>query len=361
VRGVFARFRASGVFQHAAPFGGGYINESFLVTAGDETGARRYVLQCLNDDVFRRPALVMENVQRVTQFLRVRLEQAGAPDAERRALRLIPTREREPFLVDVAGSCWRLYAYVERTHAHGAARTPAQAFEAGRAFGEFQRLMADYDGPRLHETIPRFHDTPARVDTLRSVIAADPCGRAATAGGEIDFALGRAAQSGLLEDALRTGDVPERIAHNDAKFSNVLLDDDSEEAMCVVDLDTVMPGTPLYDFGDMTRSMTSAAEEDDPRLEQVAARMPCFEALARGYLSEAGAFLTPTERDLLVAAGREITYEQGVRFLTDHLDGDRYYKTWRADHNLERARNQFQLLRSLESLEGEMAQVVART
>jgi aminoglycoside phosphotransferase (APT) family kinase protein len=240
-----------------------------------------------------------------------------------------------------------MYHFIERARVLSSVQTPLQAEAAGRAFGEFQRMLADLPPPPLHDTIPDFHNTPLRLAALERAIAADVRGRVATARREIDFALSHRAVAPLLVDLQRSGAIPERIVHNDAKISNVLFDGRTGQALCVVDLDTVMPGLSLYDFGDMVRSMTAIAAEDDPEAAHVRFQPALFEALARGYLSAAGGILSAVERAHLAAAGELITYEQGMRFLTDYLHGDTYYRTTRPGQNLDRCRVQFALLGSL--------------
>jgi aminoglycoside phosphotransferase (APT) family kinase protein len=275
-------------------------------------------------------------------------------------LTLVPTHAGEPYHRDAAGGCWRLYRFIEGTRVCEAVETPQQAEFVGRAFGAFQFLLTDFAGPRLHETIPGFHNTPSRYEALDRAVQTDSCNRAAAARAEIDLADRYRPLAGVLLDLHQAGEIPERIAHNDAKISNVLLDETTGEALCVVDLDTVMPGLALHDFGDMVRSMTTTAAEDETDLAKVEVEMPLFEGLARGYLTAAGEFLNPIEREHLVVSGKLITLEQAVRFLTDYLVGDRYYKTHRPNHNLDRARTQFKLLGSIQRYEAEMTQFVER-
>ncbi|RMF71661.1 MAG: aminoglycoside phosphotransferase family protein, partial [Planctomycetota bacterium] len=246
------------------------------------------------------------------------------------------------------GRVWRMYHFIEGTRTFTSPRSSAQATAAARAFGEFQALLADLPSPPLHETIPHFHDTPRRFAALRTSIADDAHRRAANAADEIAFCLAREASAGLLTDLHRRGAIPQRIVHNDAKISNVLFDDAGREAICVVDLDTVMPGLSLYDFGDMVRSMACSAAEDERDLSRVEVSPERFAALAAGYLEATGNLLVPAEREHLVDAARIITLEQGVRFLTDYLDGDRYYQTKRLNHNLDRCRTQLKLVASIE-------------
>ena len=344
-REVLAHFDLGGAIEEVAPLAEGHINRSWIATAA--TGAR-FVLQRLNETVFREPERVMENVERVTRHLADALAREGAREPARRALRLVPTRAGASCHRDATGGVWRVYPFVEGTQVREHVTTREEAREVGRAFGTFQRLLAGYDGRRLHETIPHFHDAARRLAALESALAADRAGRADDARPEIEAALGRRAMAHILQPLLDAGAIPERIAHNDAKSSNVLLDAATGEALCVVDLDTVMPGTLLSDFGDMVRSATSPTAEDEPDLGAVGAEPTLFAGLAEGYLAEAGEILTATERDLLVVVGQIITWEQAVRFLTDHLDGDRYYRVAYPEHNLVRARTQLALLDSLE-------------
>ncbi|MBU0616248.1 MAG: aminoglycoside phosphotransferase family protein [Planctomycetes bacterium] len=351
------RFAVDGRLARAEPTSG-HINDSFIVTYQHGDRATRYLLQRINEFVFPHPAEVMENIQRVTAHIAARLKTQGVADVHRRVLTLVPTHEGEPYHCDAAGGCWRLYHFIKGTRVYEAVETPRQAEFVGQAFGTFQCLLANFAGPRLHETIPDFHNTPLRYEVLDHAVQADPCNRAAIARAAIDLAKRYRPLAGILLDLHKSGRIPERIAHNDAKISNVLLDETTGEALCVVDLDTVMPGLALYDFGDMVRSMTTTAAEDETDQSKVEVEMPLFEGLARGYLGAAGEFLTSTERNSLVVAGKLITLEQAVRFLTDFLVGDKYYKTHRPRHNLDRCRAQFKLVESIERHEALMNRFV---
>ena len=357
---VAAEFAFGGQVATVAPYGSGHINDTFLVTATLPDGPRRFVLQRINHQVFRQPDLLMENVERVCAHAQSKLRAAGTPDAHRRALRLIPTRAGKAWQVDPAGNRWRCYDFIDRAPGHDVVRTPAQAEAAAKAFGAFQALLADLPGGRLHETIPDFHHTPSRFARFQTALAKDSHGRAAAAGPEIAFALARAHEVGVVVDALRTGALPERVTHNDTKLNNVLLDDVTQEGVCVIDLDTVMPGSALYDFGDLVRTSTSPAAEDETDLSLVRMQLPMFEALVRGYLASARGFLTPREKELLPFAGKLITFEIGLRFLTDWLEGDTYFKVKRPGHNLDRCRTQFKLVESIEAQLPAMQALVAR-
>lgn len=345
IAGIAGTFAVSGVPVQVEPHGGGHIHGSYRVTFQAGPVRARYLLQRINTGVFPDPAAVMDNVVRVTQHVRDRLTRQGAADLDRRVLTPVPARAGG-YLVSQDGA-WRTYRYVEGTCVHESARTAEHAYTAGYAYGAFQEMLADLPGPPLHETIPHFHDTPRRVAALEEAVRADPLRRTVEAGEQIGFALARRPLGDVLLSLSRGGAAPLRVVHNDAKMSNLLLDVVTGEALCVTDLDTVMPGLSLYDFGDMMRTMTCPAAEDEQDHSRVAVRPELFEALARGYL-EAARFLTPAERKHLVAAGMVITYEQGVRFLTDHLLGDVYYGAARPGHNLQRARTQFALLASME-------------
>jgi hypothetical protein len=277
-----------------------------------------------------------------------------APDGSRRRLTLLPTREGGAWHRDESGHYWRCYIFIEKARSYDAIQSPQQAFEAAKAFGQFQKLLSDLPPPRLHDTIPDFHHTPKRFARLEEALAADAVQRADLARTEIQFALRRKPMASLLLEAK----LPERVTHNDTKINNVLLDEQSGQEVCVIDLDTVMPGLALYDFGDLVRTGTSPALEDERDLARVTMQFPMFEALLRGYLSTAADFLTPAERRHLVFAGKLITFEIGLRFLTDFLAGDTYFKVHREGHNLDRCRTQFKLVESIEQQEEQMNKLV---
>lgn len=344
-RGLAREFQLEGNYLSAEPFGSGHINDTYRLTFEFGGAHTRYILQRLNTAVFRNPAAVMENIQRVTTHLAAK---------NFRALTLVPARNGKSFYCDADGNWWRVFPFIERTRAVDVIESPAQAFAAAQAFGQFQKQLADLPAPRLHDTIPDFHHTPKRFVALEKVIAVDACNRAASAKPEIEFALQNKAISRVLLDA----NLPERVTHNDTKLNNVLLDIATGEGVCVIDLDTVMPGLALHDFGDMVRSMTNPATEGERNLPKVEMQFPLFAALLRGYLAAAD-FLTPTEKNLLPLAGQVITFELGLRFLTDFLSGDTYFKVSRAEENLDRCRAQFKLFESIRQQESAMRALVA--
>jgi hypothetical protein len=348
VAAVARQFDIPGEYMSAAPYGSGHINDSYCAEFDQRGVTVRAILQRINHHIFKNPVAVMENIERVTAHLATQV--AGSPDSERRVLSLIPARDGRHWHVDPAGNTWRAYRFIPNARTYDAVETTAQAFEAGKAFGQFQQLLANLPAPRLNDTIPDFHHTPKRFEALERAIAADAAGRVALAQPEIEFALAHRSIAGVLLSA----HLPERVTHNDTKLNNVMLDNKTQEAICVIDLDTVMPGLALYDFGDMVRTTTSPAKEDEQDLNLVSMQFPMFEALARGYLASAGSFLSQTEIDLLAFSGKLITFEIGIRFLADHLNGDTYFKVHREGHNLDRCRTQFKLVESIEAQEEQM-------
>ena len=269
-------------------------------------------------------------------------------------LTLVPTHDGNSFHCDGDGNFWRGYVFIENARTYDAVQSPKQAFEAASAFGRFQKLLSDLPAPRLHETIPDFHNTPKRFAALERAIQNDVPNRAKLAKAEIEFAIKHKDICGALLDA----HLPERVTHNDTKFNNVMLDDATGEGICVIDLDTVMPGLALYDFGDMVRTTTSPTVEDERDLSEVTMQFPMFETLVQGYLASTSAFLTRAEKQFLAFSGKLITFEVGVRFLTDFLAGDTYFKVHREHHNLDRCRAQFKLVESIEQQQERMEKLV---
>ena len=349
---VVRHFEINGEFVAAAPYGSGHINDTYCVVFHWRGTAERVVLQRINTRIFTRPDALMENIQRVTAHIAQQM--AGEPDKNRRVLTLIPTRDGRAWHVDAGGGYWRAWRFISNARAYDAVETPEQAFQAARAFGRFQQLLVSLPPPRLHDTIPDFHHTPKRFKALEEAIALDTANRAILARQEIEFARERKSIAGVLLDA----NLPERVTHNDTKINNVLLDDATGEGICVVDLDTVMPGLALYDFGDMVRTVTSPASEDERDLSKVFMRMTMFQAMVRGYLDSTASFLTRNEMQLLAFSGKLITLEMGIRFLADYLAGDTYYKVHRDGHNLDRCRTQFKLVESIEQQEEAMNRMV---
>lgn len=357
--GVAAAFQLQGGYLEAVRYGSGHINDTYAV-AFSQSGTRvRYILQRINHRIFKDPEALMDNVRRVTEAAWQRLRQdAGVVDPSRRTLRVVPAADGRPFHLDAEGRYWRCYPFIEGARTYDVIQNAGQAFEAARAFGQFQSFVSQLEGPRLHETIPGFHDTRARFDRLVEAVNADSHGRLKETGPEWDFVARRESLVDVLLEAAARRDIPERVTHNDTKLNNVMIDDATGAGICVIDLDTAMPGLTLYDFGDLVRTATSPVAEDEKDVSRVTMQMPMFEALARGYLSTAGGFLNEAERAHLAFSGKLITLEIGIRFLTDYLEGDVYFRTKRPGHNLDRARTQFALVASIEAQEEAMRKLV---
>ena len=351
-----ARFALPAPPSAVQVYPGGHINDSYLVDCANTSD--RFLLQRINGDVFPEPSKIMQNIARVSEHVYAKL------GSEQPFLQLVPTHDGAPYLQDEDGDIWRVYAFIEGATMHEAAASPHEAAEAGRAVGEFQLLLNDLPGPRLHEIIPNFHHTPSRFARLHKMLADDPCDRLAGCRQAVDFALSCEPLADRIVDGIAAGELPEQAVHNDAKMSNVLLDAASGHALCVVDLDTVMPGSTLYDFGDMMRTMLCSVAEDERDLERVQVDLDMFAALAEGYLGAARPILNEAELGLLVHSGILISLETGTRFLSDHLNGDRYFRVHRENQNLDRARAQFALVRSIEdqrlALEGIVQQLLQR-
>lgn len=353
-------FAIPGEFIRASQYGTGHINDTYSTCWKVNGVEKPYILQRINHDIFRNPPQVMENIARVSAHLRAKLSTLPGSSPDRETLTVVPARNGAMFHQDQHGEYWRTYLFIRDARTVDVCEHPRQAYEASKAFGHFQRLLIDLPAPRLHDTIPFFHHTPRRFAALEQAIASDPLGRAASAQPEISFALARRDITSRVTDAMAAGKIPERITHNDTKVNNVMLDCATDRGVCVIDLDTIMPGTVLYDFGDMVRTMTRTCAED----EQDPARINCnpdmFEAVARGYLESAADFLLPAEIDLLAFAGILITFNIGIRFLTDFLLGDTYFKIHRPGHNLDRARVQFRMIESMERQEKNLAAIINR-
>lgn len=355
---VASAFQCPGKYLGEEPYGSGHINDTFKVVY-DENGCKvHYIHQRVNHNIFKDVPALMDNIGRVTRHQRAKFEAAGAGEPDRRVLTLVPTVDGQDFHQDAEGNYWRTYVFIEDAIGIDVVENTQQAFEAAKAFGEFQCQLADLPG-RLHETIPNFHHTRSRYDTLMGAIELDAFNRAADVKAEIEFAASHEDMVDTVLDLLAFGELPERVTHNDTKLNNVLLDTVTGKGMCVIDLDTVMPGTVLYDFGDMVRTTTTQAAEDEPDPSKVWMDIDYFEALVNGYLETASGFLTPKEKVLLPFAGQLITFNIGLRFLTDYLQGDIYFKTHREGQNIDRCRKQFKMIQSMEEQMEAMQKIVS--
>ncbi len=357
---IAKRFDIRADFVVAYPYGSGHINDTYCAEY-DQAGHRlRYIHQRINQHVFKDPPSLMENIRRVTAHNQQVLAQEGNPERMRRSLTLVPGMDGQSYVQDSEGHYWRTYLFIERARTYDKIVSTAQARSAAAAFGAFQKLASTLPGERLAETIPDFHHTPKRYEAFRQALEQDACNRAAEVKAEIQFLQEREADFAMVANLMETGDIPERVTHNDTKLNNVMLDDVTGEGVCVIDLDTVMPGSVLYDFSDMVRTATNSAMEDETDLSKVSMQMPMLEALLEGYLSTAGDFLNDYEVDGLGRSAKLMTLECGMRFVTDYLNGDRYFKIKRPAHNLDRARCQFALTKSIEAQQETIMQLAHR-
>ena len=356
LRDIGAQFVLHGEYVCSEPYGSGHINDTFVVSYDQGGTPVRYIFQRINHSIFKDPVALMDNIVRVTDHQRAK---CVGTESSRRAMTVINTVDSQPYLNDAEGDYWRVYIMIEKARTYDVLESKDQAFQAAKAFGEFQKQLVDIPGGRLKETIPDFHNTPKRFDNFVESLEPDTANRARFAEKEIEFFLSKKDIASKLLELSAEGLIPERITHNDTKLNNVMIDDVTGEGLCVIDLDTVMPGLALYDFGDMVRTGTSPVEEDELDLSKVTMRMEMFEALAGGYLSSASDFLTDTEIEYLPFSGKLITYEIGLRFLTDFLQGDIYFKTHRENHNLDRCRTQMKLVQSIEEQEEAMSKWIS--
>lgn len=356
---IAGHFQLQGEFLDAVPYGTGHINDTYLSRFRSGAAIIPYIHQRINHHVFKEPEKLMENVERVTRYARERILAAGG-NPDREALTLIPTVEGGSFYRTSAGDYWRTYVFISGARTYDVVTDLRHAYSAAKAFGNFQKLLSSLPGARLHETIPNFHHTRKRFEAFVAAVEADAVNRARTVRAEIDFALQRAADTSVVIDLLAQGKLPERVTHNDTKFNNVLIDDLTGVGICVVDLDTMMPGSALYDFGDLVRTGAAAAAEDEQDLSKVGLNVGMFEALAQGYLDAARDFLLPAEIDLLAFSGKLITFENGIRFLADYLQGDVYYKIHYPQQNLNRCRTQFRMVAEMEQEMDQLQAIVNR-
>lgn len=346
---IVSHFAIQGDYVDAVPYGSGHINDTFALKMLQGGTVVRYLLQRVNHLVFTDVPGLMENIERVTSWIHKRLEAISCPEASRRALNLIPTRDERAFYLDPEGNFWRVYLFIERAKGHDIVENTKQAYEAARAFAEFQSHLADLPGGNLNVTIPNFHHTPTRLEALKKAMAEDSCDRLKSCQKEVDFIMEREELLCRIAGLLDSGELPLRSVHNDCKLNNVLLDEENDTALAVIDLDTLMPGSSLFDFGDLVRTSTSPVAEDERDPSKVVMLMDMYDALKEGFLEEGKNFLTETEVDLMPLGGITITGTVGIRFLTDYLSGDTYFKTKYSDHNLVRCRTQLALVGSIQA------------
>ena len=338
--------------QACTPYGNGHINDTFLVVRD-----KRYILQRMNHQIFTNPEGMMKNILGVTEHIRKKNEDRGG-DVQRCTLTVVPTLDGKKYFKDSIGSYWRLYDFVEGTVTKETVEDPADFYACAKAFGQFQQELSDYDASGLYPTIENFHNTPWRYENLMAAIEKNTSGRVGEVEAEIKFAKDRYDFACVLERARENGTLPLRVTHNDTKLNNILFDEKTAEPICVIDLDTVMPGYSVTDFGDSIRFGANTAVEDETDLSRVSLDLNLFELYAKGFIEGCGGKLTDTELDLLPEGAMMMTFECGMRFLTDHIDGDVYFKIHREGHNLDRCRNQFALVADMERKLPEMRAII---
>jgi len=354
------KFDIIGNFASAKPFGNGHINDTKLVTTKDEEGKKHhYVLQRINNNVFPEPDKLMENYTRVTSYIRERIIELGG-DPEREVLNVVYSLEGKSYIMDKDGKYYRLLSFVENSVSYDKVEDPMQFYESAVAFGNFQYMLRDYPADTLHETIKDFHNTPVRYRQLMDAVERDACGRLKEVLAEVEFCKARFEFSKTLEIAHEEGRLPLRVTHNDTKLNNILYDEVTGKTLCVVDLDTIMPGYSVTDFGDSIRFGATTALEDEADLSLVNFDIELYELYVKGFIEGTRGSLTPTEYELMPIGAIMMTYECGMRFLADYLNGDTYFKTHRPGQNLDRARNQFKLVSDMEKALPKMAEIVKK-
>ena len=355
---IFEYFAADGTFFQGEPYGSGHIHDTFRIQTAEED-RDDYILQRLNNKIFKNIPELQHNIERVTVHLRNKLRNIPGSDIKRECLCLIPSKDGKTWITDSHGNYWRMYIFITNHHSYNFVDSPDKAFEGGKAIGRFQAMLSDMPGGPLHETIPWFHDIERRLLAFTAKIDENPVNRVQTVGKEIEQVLQRAEEMKVILRLGRENKIPLRITHNDTKFNNILLDQ-NDKALCVIDLDTVMPGYVHYDFGDAIRTAANTASEDENDLSKVRMDINLFKAYSEGYLSETVETLNDVEKEFLAFAPRLITYTIAVRFLTDFIDGDNYFKIHHPLHNLQRARAQLRLVMSMEEQYGEMMEIIGK-
>ncbi len=359
IESIVKHFCFSGKLTDIKPLLRGHINDTYVLITKKIEHTVRYILQRINQTVLKDPPSVMGNIIRVTEHIRSRMEKID-PGLASRQLTVIKGVDDTFYHEDTQGNFWRVYNFIEDAVAYDVFESAELAYEVARMFGWFQRMLVDLPGPALHESISDFHNTPKRFENFQRILKEDICNRAKNVKPEIKFLFDNAAICDVLLNLAGEGKIPVRVTHNDAKINNVMLDKNTNKGVCIVDLDTVMPGLSIYDFGDMVRTGTTLASEDERDLSKITMNLPMFEVLARGYAEQSKHFLTSTEKEHLAFAAKLITFEQFIRFLTDNLAGDVYYKVHREGHNLDRSRTQMKLVQSIIEQEEAMNRAVER-
>ena len=356
IENIVAAFEVEGKVAEYVPFGNGHINDTRLVTMDNGV---QYVLQRINKNVFKRPDLLMENYVGVTKFIRNKIEKMGG-DPLREVLNAIYTKDGKPYTIDEEGQYWRLLVYVTDSIGYDKVERPEQFYDSAVSFGDFQYMLRDYPAETLHETIVNFHNTPDRYRQLMEAIENNAAGRLAEVTAEVEFAKARREFAATLENAHKEGRLPLRVTHNDTKLNNILFDINTGKTLCVVDLDTIMPGYSVNDFGDSIRFGATTALEDETDLSKVNFDISLYELYVKGFIEGAKGGLTKGELEMLPIGAIMMTFECGMRFLADYLNGDTYFRVHRPSHNLDRCRNQFKLVADMEARLDEMRAIVKK-
>ncbi|MGB8450798.1 MAG: aminoglycoside phosphotransferase family protein [Anaerocolumna sp.] len=340
------------------PYGNGHINDTFQVRFRLTDGSMiRYILQRINHDTFKNPEQLMENIAGVTEFLRKKIKKDQG-DADRETLNIIKTKDGKNFFRDSIGCSWRGYQFIEDATCFEKVENPNDFYQSAYAFGHFQYLLSDYPAKILHETVPDFHNTPVRFKNLQKAVKEDMKGRVKEVSAELAFILEREKDLYILMDLYAEGKLPLKVTHNDTKLNNIMIDNTTRKGICVIDLDTVMPGFSVNDFGDSIRFGASTGEEDEPDLSKVNFDLELFEVYTKGFLEGCNGSLSETEIDMFPLGAKMMTLECGIRFLTDYLQGDTYFRIHRGEHNLDRCRTQFKLVADMEKKWDAMKMIV---
>ncbi len=356
---VAARFRLPGEVTLLQPYGNGHINDTFCLTCAlGEGKTKRYILQRMNDDIFNSPKELMENVVNVTSFLREKIIAAGG-NPDRETLNVVPAADGGNYL-EYKGYFFRMYIFIEGATCFEQVKQPEDFYNSAVSFGNFQKLLADYPADSLHETIVNFHNTASRFRDFKKAVEEDVCGRAENVREEIEFVLARESDTHVICDALAQKKIPLRVTHNDTKLNNIMIDNETGKGICVIDLDTVMPGSALYDYGDSIRFGANTGAEDERNLDLISLNLELFDIYTKGYLEGCGGSLTKEEIELLPMGAKLMTFECGMRFLADYLKGDVYFKIHKPEHNLDRCRTQFRLVADMESKWEQMNAIVRK-
>ena len=338
----------------------GHINSTFILTFNEDGNIKKYVLQRISTEIFKNPEGLMNNIVGITKHIRKKNDDMNTPWADRCTLTFLPTKDGKYFYLDEENSCWRVYEFIDDVYTCNTIENSNDFYNAGVAFGEFQNLLADYDSSTLVETIPNFHNTVSRFADFMKAVDENKSGRLDNVKNEVQFAIARESDTHILVDLIADGKLPLRVTHNDTKLNNILFDNTTNKGICIIDLDTVMPGLSLYDFGDSIRFGANTASEDEKDISKVSLSLELYEAYVKGYLSSAKDALTGLEKELLPFGAKLMTYECGIRFLMDYLNGDVYFHTDYDDHNLVRARTQFALVADMEKKMEQMKEITKK-